>query len=163
MTRKISHIDAIVGFVIVLALTGIMASQSVAHNYVEGARATSAHVLYMKDEGHLRLNQSKSAGQLLVEEGTLTGQFTANVTARFSITSNATVNIAVYPKGGGSISAQGSETVHFSNAYATFSGLATVTHGTGRYAHAYGKSRFYGVLNRKTNAVTLQTVGKLYY
>ena len=39
----------------------------------------------------------------------------------------------------------------------------SITRGTGRYVHAHGSGGFYGVLNRKTYALTVQTTGRLSY
>lgn len=39
----------------------------------------------------------------------------------------------------------------------------TVNHGTGRYSHARGHGGFYGVVNRRTNAILIQTTGRLEY
>ena len=47
--------------------------------------------------------------------------------------------------------------------YLSFGGTLTVTHGTGRYAHAHGQGGFYGTIDRKNYAVTIQTTGTLYY
>ena len=47
--------------------------------------------------------------------------------------------------------------------YVSFAGKMTVTHGTGRYAHAHGEGGFYGVIDRENYAVTIQTIGTLSY
>ena len=39
----------------------------------------------------------------------------------------------------------------------------TVSHGTGRFAHAHGTGGMYGAINRRTDAMTVQTTGTLYY
>lgn len=39
----------------------------------------------------------------------------------------------------------------------------SVNHGTGRYAHARGHGSFYGTVNRRTNALVIQTTGSLSY
>ena len=42
-------------------------------------------------------------------------------------------------------------------------GSLKVTGGTGRYKHAHGSGGLYGAINRKTDALTVQTTGKLSY
>jgi hypothetical protein len=39
----------------------------------------------------------------------------------------------------------------------------SVSHGTGRYAHVHGHGGFYGTINRRTNALVVQTTGQLSY
>ena len=41
--------------------------------------------------------------------------------------------------------------------------LALGDHGTGSYAHAHGSGKLYGVIDRRTSSLTVQTVGTLSY
>jgi hypothetical protein len=47
--------------------------------------------------------------------------------------------------------------------YESFRGSLTVTGGSGRYAHARGRAGLYGVYDRKTGNLTVQTTGRLTY
>jgi hypothetical protein len=69
----------------------------------------------------------------------------------------------IEPKSGGSIIGQGLATPHSSGRYSSFAGSLSVSHGSGRYIHAHGTGKLYGVLNRRTDQLTVQTVGKLSY
>jgi hypothetical protein len=76
----------------------------------------------------------------------------ATVMASFTITT---------PRG--SLDGHGSGTLHGTGVYASFGGTMTVSHGRGSYAHAHGHGGFYGVLNRNSYALTVQTTGMLSY
>jgi hypothetical protein len=76
----------------------------------------------------------------------------ASVSAAFTI---STAHGAVIGRGTGAL--------HSSGMYASFGGSMVVTSGTGRYRHAHGHGGFYGVINRRTYALTVQTTGRLSY
>jgi len=77
----------------------------------------------------------------------------ATVTAQFTI----------YARGGGSVSGHGSGALHSTSLYSTFGGTLSVTSGTGRFRHAHGTGGLYGAIDRKTDALTVQAIGKLSY
>jgi hypothetical protein len=52
---------------------------------------------------------------------------------------------------------------HGSGRYESFHGWLLATGGTGSYSHARGRAGFYGVLDRKTYNMTVQTIGTLSY
>jgi hypothetical protein len=62
---------------------------------------------------------------------------------------------------GGSIKGHGSATPHGSGRYQSFSGWFVVTGGSGRYAHVHGRAGLYGVFDRRSDSVVVQTTGKL--
>jgi hypothetical protein len=123
--------------------------------------ARAAHVLSVKDEGHL--HSVRESGSDLIEEGAVTGTIPGTVRVNFDIGPTVTASFTIYARGGGSISGHGSGALHSTSVYSTFGGSLTVTRGTGRYAHAHGKGGLYGSINRKTYALTVQTIGTLYY
>lgn len=129
------------------------------------ATASSARALNVTDTAHLHYVRETHA--MLVDEGTAKGALAGTVRAIFS-TGAALRGTFTISTRYGSITGRGSgklhEGPHNSNGpYASFGGTMTVIHGTGRYAHAHGTGGFYGVLNRETYAVTLQTTGTLSY
>ena len=63
----------------------------------------------------------------------------------------------------GTIYGSGRAALHSSGRYASFGGSLSVSHGTGSYAHAHGGGKLYGVIDRRTSALTVQTVGTLSY
>lgn len=124
--------------------------------------AGAARTLSVKDEGHLHL-AGKPEGSLIVEEGAVSGTLPGTVRVRFDVGATVTAQFTIYARGGGSISGHGSGALHSTSLYSTFGGTLSVTSGTGRFKHARGTGGLYGAINRKTDALTVQTVGKLSY
>jgi len=83
------------------------------------------------------------------------------VKVRFTVGATVSGSFTIYPRGGGTITGHGSAQLHSTGVYASFGGSMTVSHGTGRYAHAHGHGGFYGTVNRRTNALVVQTTGRL--
>lgn len=137
--------------VTVLAATSTAASDPHAH---------AARSLNVTDEAHLRYHES--SGSSLIEEGNATGGLPGAVKVRFTVgpTVSATFTITTHS---GSLIGHGTGTLHSSGTYASFRGSMYIARGTGRYVHAHGSGGFYGVLNRKTYALTVQTTGRLSY
>jgi hypothetical protein len=109
-----------------------------------------------------RLHYVNAKGSYLIEEGSATGPLGGLVKARIRVTADISGTFTFYPRGG-SISGRGIGKLHESGTYASFGGSVTVLGGSGRYAHARGKGGFYGVYNRQTLGVTIQTTGSLSY
>ncbi len=169
---------ALTAFVAVAGLVGGTASSaagaSAAAHTVAAADATSdvarasavgrvARALSVKDEGHLHM--VSNSGSSLVEEGPVSGTIPGTVRVNFDIGPTVYASFTIYVHGGGSISGKGHGTLHSTGAYSTFGGSLSVTHGTGRYAHAHGTGGLYGAINRRNSAypMTVQTTGTLYY
>lgn len=146
---------ALVASVAGAGLVGVAASHAVT--------ARAAHVVSVKDEGHLHM--VSNSGSNLVEEGPVTGTIPGKVRVNFNIGPTVYASFTIYVKGGGSISGSGHGTLHSTSAYSTFGGSLSVSHGTGRYAHAHGTGGLYGAINRRSSTypMTVQTTGKLYY
>jgi hypothetical protein len=123
--------------------------------------ASAARTLEVKDESHMHL--VRESGSLLLEEGTATGTLPGTVKVRFDVGATVTAYFTIYSRSGGSISGHGKGALHSTGAYATFGGTLSVTSGTGRFAHASGNGGLYGAINRRTYALTVQTIGKLDY
>ncbi len=123
----------------------------------------AAHALSVKDEGHLHM--VSNSGSDLIEEGAVSGTIPGTVRVNFNIGPTVYASFTIYVHGGGSISGSGHGTLHSTSAYSTFGGTLTVTHGTGRYAHAHGTGGLYGAINRRSSTfpMTVQTTGTLYY
>jgi hypothetical protein len=123
--------------------------------------ARAAHTLNVTDEAHLHL--TSTSGEVLVEEGPAAGALPGTVKVRFTVGATISGSFTIYPRGGGSISGQGSARLHSTGRYASFGGSMSVSHGSGRYAHAHGRGGFYGTVNRNTDALVVQTTGRLAY
>jgi hypothetical protein len=109
-----------------------------------------------------RLHYVNARGSYLIEEGRASGPLAGLVKAKIKITANIEGSFTFYPRGG-SISGSGSGQLRESGIYASFGGSVRVLGGTGRYAHAHGSGGLYGVYNRKTLGVEIQTTGTLSY
>ena len=121
---------------------------------------TAANTLRVNDTGHLRL--LKSFGGVLLEEGRASGTLPGSARVRMVIGSIVTASFTIVARDG-SIAGRGRATLHSSGRYTSFGGSLSVTGGSGRYAHAYGIGRLYGVIDRRTDALTVQAIGSLRY
>jgi hypothetical protein len=124
-------------------------------------RAHAARTLNVTDTAHLHL--TGTAGEVLEEEGLATGALPGKVKARFVVGASVSGSFVFYPRGGGSITGHGFARLHSTGTYSSFGGTMAVSHGTGRYAYAHGSGGLYGTVNRRTNALVVQTTGRLSY
>lgn len=162
--RRISKPDAI-GFVTVACIVfGIwMASTANAH----GSRARSeptghtARTTSATDTAHLHL--IKTSGEEITEEGHASGTIPGTVKAFLNVGPTVVAKFTIYPRSGGSISGEGSGKLKGGAEEPSFAGHMIVSRGTGRYAHVHGKGGFYGTLNRRSYALTVQTIGTISY
>jgi hypothetical protein len=123
-------------------------------------RARAARTLNVTDTARLRYRGT--SGSSLVEEGTATGALPGTVKVRFDVGASVAASFTISTPHGALIG-HGKGALHSSAMYASFGGSMIVTHGTGRYRYAHGHGGFYGVINRKTYNVIVQTTGKLSY
>jgi hypothetical protein len=125
--------------------------------------AHSAATLNVKDEGNLRF--VKSSGSTLIDEGHTSGTIPGNVRIRFTYDGNPNVSaqITIYGKHG---TIQVRATGRLSsptNPNPSFYGTLTITGGSGRYSHAHGSGKLYGVFHRRTYGMIVQTQGTVHY
>jgi hypothetical protein len=125
-----------------------------------GAAPVSASTSSVNDTGHLRL--LKAVGAVLLEEGKTTGTLPGTARVRLVVGASVSATFTITLRGG-SISGSGKASLHSSGRCASFGGTLTVSRGSGRYAKARGAGKLYGVIDRRTDAVTVQTVGTLRY
>jgi hypothetical protein len=133
----------------------------------QGERSPRAHAgraLNVTDTAHLHF--LRESGSQLVDEGAATGTLPGTVRVSFNVGATVTAAFTIYTHGG-SLFGRGSGVLHKnksqSDVYVSFGGSMSVSHGTGRYAHAHGQGGFYGVIDRNNYAVTIQTTGNLSY
>jgi hypothetical protein len=145
---------------------GVAHEAAIGNGTLRGGAAVlgrAAHTMDVKDEGHLHL--VSSSGSNLIEEGPISGTIPGRVRVSFNVGPTVYASFTIYVQGGSSISGRGHGALHSTSAYSTFGGSLSVTHGTGRYAHASGTGDLYGAINRKSSSypMTVQTVGELHY
>jgi hypothetical protein len=144
---------------VALLTVGAMGFAGAADSAAPEARA--AHVLNVKDGGHL--HEVSSSGAELLEEGPVSGTIPGKVKVSFDIGATITAKFTIYANGGGSINGSGGGALHSTSVYSSFGGSLKVTGGSGRYSHAHGTGTLSGQIDRKTYALTVQADGKLYY
>jgi hypothetical protein len=102
-------------------------------------------------------------GSTLYEEGQASGSLPGAVSARLDIGATFTGHF-VFDTHSGAVIGHGSASPSQGRyPYESFAGTVELTGGTSRYSHAHGSLRFYGVLNRKDDAVQMETRGTLTY
>jgi hypothetical protein len=125
--------------------------------------AIAARTLLMNVTGKLHL--VSRVGRVLNHRGSLTGSISGPVSTRsIALASNhGEGTFTFYPKGG-SISGRATSYGRVVGAAVYFTGISTITGGTGIWAHASGKNlRFTGVLDRQNLSVTEHFVGSIRY
>jgi hypothetical protein len=141
------------------ALTTAVTASSVS---ASGPVASLSRTLNATDTGHLKYIPKDSEGATLVEEGAATGKLPGRMRARLKIEGTFSGSF-VLSTVGGTIKGHGTATPSGSGRYESFRGSLVVSGGTGRYAHAHGKAGLYGVYDRNTHGVTVQTTGSISY
>jgi hypothetical protein len=127
------------------------------------ASSASAATLNVRDESNLRF--VKSSGSTLIDEGHATGTIPGKVRARFVYNGNPNVSAQITIYGAhGTIQVRASGWLSSpTNPNPSFSGTLTITGGSGRYSHAHGSGKMYGVFHRRSYGLIVQTLGTLHY
>jgi hypothetical protein len=127
-----------------------------------GGTPTARNARSAKVDDRASMHLLKASGSVLIEEGPATGTLPGRTKVRLVVGSSVQASFTIWVKGG-SIEGHGGAALHSSSRYASFGGWLSVTGGSGRYAHAHGSGRLYGVLDRRTHALQVQTIGTLGY
>jgi hypothetical protein len=145
----------------VLAL-GALRSVALAHpaGYESPTSARAAALVKVTDTAHLHMG--REPGPDLLAAGAVSGTLPGSVKVRLNIGTTIEASFTITTPHG-SISGHGSGKLHTSGEYASFGGTLTASGGSGRYAHAHGSGGLYGVINRRTYSLTIQTTGTLSY
>jgi hypothetical protein len=107
------------------------------------------------------LHYVAARGAYLFEEGRASGALAGTISARVRITADISGSFTFYSHGG-AVRGYGSAKLNESGSYG---GTLKVLGGTGRYSHARGSGKLYGVYNRRSPRLelTIQTTGNLTY
>ncbi|HTZ86210.1 MAG TPA: hypothetical protein VMB05_06035 [Solirubrobacteraceae bacterium] len=125
-------------------------------------RGAESRLLNVTDTGRLRYNAAGSEGSMLLEEGSASGALPGRMRAHVNVGATFSGSFVLFVNGG-SIKGHGSAKPSGSGRYESFRGSLTLTGGTGHYVHAHGQAGLYGVFDRKTYNLTVQTTGRLSY
>jgi hypothetical protein len=110
-----------------------------------------------------QLHLVKANGARLIEEGPVTGALRGSARAELDLGAIFTAAFTIYTHTG-SITGKGQANPHGAGRYESFSGSFQAIKGSGRYAHITGRAALYGVFDRRTDSVVIQTTGgKLTY
>jgi hypothetical protein len=153
---------AVIGAALVLAAAWAHAASAAARaSAAPDARA--ARTLSVNDTGYLHLLHA--SGEILSEAGPVSGTLPGTVRVRLDVgTEDVTASFTINARGGGSIVGHGRAALRSSGRYSSFRGSLSVTGGTGRFAHAHGTGKLYGVIERRSDNLTVQTrEGTLHY
>ncbi len=143
------------------AASGLRAGQS--GRAAQTGQAHEARALNIADTAHLHFVR-ETANSTLIEEGKATGGMPGVVKVDFEVGATVRSSFVLSGRYGALIgSSFGKPHSSGDEEYSSFAGTLTITHGTGRYAHAHGQGGFYGTIDRNNDAVTVQTTGKLAY
>jgi hypothetical protein len=108
------------------------------------------------------LHRVKTIGNTLIEEGNAEGTLKGRVKLSLDLEEvrSATSHFVMYLQGGDLLGhATGKATIP-KGYWESFGGNMWIDHGTGRYAHASGSGKMYGVLNRRTYVLIVQVTGR---
>jgi hypothetical protein len=127
------------------------------------ARAQFARTLSVKDEARMHL--IRSSGSTLFDEGPAMGTIPGKVKVRFIYNGNPTVSarITIYGRSGTIEAACSARLSNPTSPAPSFKGTLTLAHASGHYAGAHGSGHVYGVFNRRSYAITVQTEGTMHY
>jgi hypothetical protein len=125
-----------------------------------GASAHAAGVLDGKATAHLHLVQVE--GSELNEEGPVAGVLTGTARGGLHLGAIFIASFTIHTRNG-SITGRGTAIPHGTGRFQSFAGSFSATDGSGRYAHISGRAGLYGVLDRRTDSVVIQTTGRLSY
>jgi hypothetical protein len=120
----------------------------------------AARILNGSATAHLHL--IKPEGSRLIEEGPVSGALAGSALAELHTGAVFTANFTIRTHGG-SIRGRGQAVPHGSGRYQSFHGSFVTTGGSGLYVHVNGRAGLYGVFDRRSDSVVIQTVGRFTY
>jgi hypothetical protein len=107
-----------------------------------------------------KLHYVGAVGEQVYETGGASGTLPGSMRVHLIFASIFSGSFTIYTRGG-RIDGHGRAKPHGEGVYESFAGTLAVTGGTGRYRRAHGTARLYGVFDRESYALTIQTAGTL--
>jgi hypothetical protein len=157
--RRFTVASATLLVVLVAGALALTTRSVAARSTIRPSAVFSVRTLNATDTAHLHF--IRSSGSLLFEEGSASGTLPGKMQAHCDVGPTVTASFTIFVRGGGTIRGHGTAKAHGSGRYESFAGSLIVTGGTGRYTHAHGHAGLYGVFDRRTYAMTVQTAGRL--
>lgn len=150
--------------VAVLAILVVVGTATInpVESYSAGRQTVAQIARSLNATATARLHLVRAEGSKLFEEGPVSGAFAGSMRSVLYTGAVFTGSFTTHANGG-SITGHGQATPHGSGRYQSFSGTLIVTGGSGRYAHIHGRAGLFGVFDRRTDSVVVQTTGTLTY
>lgn len=127
-----------------------------------GAGASLASGAELRASDTAKLRYVGAVGEQVYETGSAGGTLPGPIHAHMVFAATFSGNFQIYTRAG-TIDGRGTAKPHGEGTYQSFAGTLVVTGGTGRYRHAHGTARLYGVFDRESYALSIQTAGTLRY
>jgi hypothetical protein len=159
---RASRIAWLIAIAIALGCSGLITANAWSGPVNRMPAAEAAGSLPVNDSSHLHLVHA--SGPTLAEEGRVTGTLPGKLEATLTLkATTATSQFTIVVGGSGSITGHGAGDLHEGHGgYESFAGEVTLTHGSGRYAHASGSGRIYGTIDRLNDNAVVQVIGVLH-
>jgi hypothetical protein len=143
-------------------LATILALGATATSMLLAGPAISAGARSIHGLATARLHLTRAEGSTLFESGPVSGVLVGRAQARLK-TGASYVGEFTMTTSKGAITGVGLATPSKAGRYQSFRGSFRVLRGSGQYAHVHGEAALYGVFDRRTDSVVVQTVGTLTY
>ena len=154
--RGIGRGIASTGAALALAAAGAHVAVAAGHAPATPIPGHAARAVSVNDTGYLHLLHA--SGEILSEVGPISGTLPGTASVRLDVGSESvTATFEIRVHGGGSIAGTGRAKIGSDGRYTSFAGTLSVTHGTGRFAHARGAGKLYGTIERRSDKLTVQT------
>jgi hypothetical protein len=164
MSRRTLLCVSLVGSIASLgAISGVASSGADVSRQAHGSSvATAARVVALHLTTNLHL--VGRPGHVAYAKGTVSGTFSGTTSVRYTAigSTGGEATFTMYPSSGGSMTGRSVTHGHAVGPTAYFTGTATITGGTGRWAHAHGTGlSFSGSLDRQNYHSTSVTSGNI--
>jgi hypothetical protein len=156
--RRVAMTLVTVGTLLTVSVAGVASGASGRPGGASGPIGRAAQTLSVTLASSIHL--VGRPGHTDNEQGTISGTFKGTMTGHLvTVASNeGTVTFAIYPASGGSLVGKATTHGRVDGMYAYFSGTATITGGTGKFAHAHASSMHFSGTTDRQNYRTQSTL-----